>query len=900
MATIYPESLPGELKNTISWALWRRETRGGKPAKVPYRIDGVRAKSNMPASWCKFDTAFMGYQENTTFNGVCWMMPIEPGDFVFIDIDHCIKDGIIEPWAQEVIDEFDSYTERSQSGNGLHILIRGKKLIRRCRKKGSPFEIYDCLRPCYLTGDVVEGHIVIEDRQEALDGLFEKVFAEEMRRARRAPAQKPSPAISNLSDKALYLKAKAAKGGAEFEALWNGSTSEYGGDNSAADMALMNKLAFWTGGNSLQMERMFSDSALGMRDKWKNRPDYRARTLKKAIADAREFYKPPSSESSRTYEDAIKGIDFEELTEGGNAARLERIHGDDLRYNHTHKKWYLWDGGRWEHDNNGGAMRLAADVVGSLYLAASKADGKDARIELVMFAKETDSRKGLNNMLALAANRLKFALTVGDFDTDAWLLGAENVTIDLKAGSPREPRREDLITKAIGARYDRAAQCPLWLKFLARTFPDEELRKYIKRAVGYCLTGSMGEQVFFFCYGQGSNGKSVFLSVLEKLLGEYAVHADFNTFLVQRNEKVRNDLAALAGARVITAIEAEEGGRLSMQVIKAWTGGDPVTARFLFAENFTFRPQGKIWLAANNKPAISERNFAAWRRVRLIPFTSTIPEAERVKEYEKVLYSELPGILNWALEGLKEYLESGLAAPKVVLDATNEYRIENDSLEQFISECCEVDKLTACKNTDLYGAYLAFCDMSGIKALSQTKFSPELKTREGISSTKSKHGVNWTGIALKVEWVTGLSNPSPQAGDVKGDGLGQNAESSPNHTSRKELSAFDPNTSPHSDPTHHPAQNDPLSVGDRSGEEDGPKTPKQDKNSNSDDPGLQKFKAGMAKRQCCLCGRTSPYDLVISYSGNGQHGRICESCRRDGPPPEPTKADSQTRLEAGA
>ena len=329
MATIYPESLPGELKNAISWALWRRETRDGKTDKVPYRIDGVRAKSNMPASWCKFDTAFRGYQENTTFDGVCWMMswmrPEEPGGFVFIDIDHCIKNGIIEPWAQEVIDKFNSYTEKSQSGNGVHILIRGKKPIQRCRKAGSPFEIYDCLRACYLTGDVVDGHTVIGDRQAVLDGLFEKVFAEEMKRARQGPAQKPSPAISNLSDEALYLKAKSAKGGSEFEALWKGSTSEYGGDNSAADMALMNKLAFWTGGNSLQMERMFSNSALGMRDKWKNRPDYRERTIKKAIADAREFYKPPSSESSRTYEDAIKGIDFEELTEGGNAARLERI-----------------------------------------------------------------------------------------------------------------------------------------------------------------------------------------------------------------------------------------------------------------------------------------------------------------------------------------------------------------------------------------------------------------------------------------------------------------------------------------------------------------------------------------------------------------------------------------------
>jgi putative DNA primase/helicase len=839
------DAIPEEVKASRSWTMWKRETRDDQPAKVPYQPNGKKAKSNDPSTWYSFSTVFTAFQDLGGFDGICWMMPTSPGDLVFIDVDHCIIDGTIEPWALEVVERFNSYTEVSQSGNGLHILIKGKKPIKRCRKAGSPFEIYDCLRPCYLTGNVVEGLATIEPRPEDLDRLYQTVFAKELEQACQDPAPKPSPAYSSLSDEALILKATISKGGNEFKALFDGSTLGYGGDDSAADMALMNKLAFWTGGDALQMERLFSSSGLGKREKWRNRPDYRERTIQKAIADAREFYEPPKDgfgrqqhkeeQSKNIHEDLLKGIDCEELTEGGNAARLERIHGDDLRYNHTHKKWYLWDNGRWAVDGNGGAMRLAADVVGSLYFAASKADGKDVRNELVSFAKETDTRKGLNNMLALAANRLKFALTADDFDKDAWLLCAENVTIDLKTGSPREPRQEDLITKTIGARYDRAAKCPLWLKFLDRTFPDEELRRYIKRAVGYCLTGSMGEQVFFFCYGQGANGKTVFLAVLEKLLGEYANHADFSTFLVQRNEKVRNDLAALAGARVITAIEAEEGGRLSMQVIKSWTGGDPVTARFLFAENFTFRPQGKLWLAANNKPAIPERNYAAWRRVRLIPFTSTIPEAERVKEYEKVLYSELSGILNWALEGLKEYLESGLAAPKAVLDATNEYRRENDSLEQFVFECCEIGKLKTCKNTELYGAYLSFCGMSGLNSLSQHKFSPELDTREGISSTKTKHGVEWKGIALKNEWVTDFSKPSPQAGGAKGDGLGQNAQSNGNSSLRENFAHLTPKPSPHNDSETSPIPKSPLSVSGRDGEEDGQKVQKQDKNINSYD-----------------------------------------------------------------
>ena len=150
---LFPENLP--LKDSLSWSLWAKETRDGKPTKVPYQPDGKRAKSNDASTWVKFDTVYMAYQDIGGFDGICWMMPVKPSGIIFIDIDHCIKDGIIEPWALEIVKRFDSYTERSQSGEGLHILIEGVKPIRRCRKVGSPFEIYDCLRPCYLTGNLV-------------------------------------------------------------------------------------------------------------------------------------------------------------------------------------------------------------------------------------------------------------------------------------------------------------------------------------------------------------------------------------------------------------------------------------------------------------------------------------------------------------------------------------------------------------------------------------------------------------------------------------------------------------------------------------------------------------------------------------------------------------------------
>jgi putative DNA primase/helicase len=155
MVVLFPENIPQEIKALPNWSLWKRELIAGKTKKVPYQVSGKKAKSNNPLTWCKFETALTAYQDVEGFDGICWMMPVKPSDIIFIDIDNCIKDRVIEPWALETVKQFDSYTERSQSGTGLHILIRAKKPIKRCRRVSSPFEIYDCLRPCYLTGDVV-------------------------------------------------------------------------------------------------------------------------------------------------------------------------------------------------------------------------------------------------------------------------------------------------------------------------------------------------------------------------------------------------------------------------------------------------------------------------------------------------------------------------------------------------------------------------------------------------------------------------------------------------------------------------------------------------------------------------------------------------------------------------
>jgi putative DNA primase/helicase len=491
--------------------------------------------------------------------------------------------------------------------------------------------------------------------------------------------------------------------------------------------------------------------------KWLERDEeYRQGTIKAGIATAeasqREKEKKKKEKQHQEGPD-LEISDREPATDGGNAQRLIRLHRNNIKYCHTFKKWMVWDSHRWKIDGDGSVYRLCDDVIREIYSeAAVCVDSKD-RSEWAKFAIRSDSSHGYKDMLFLASFNKEIAITADRLDVDPWLLNTKNATVDLRTFEAREPRREDLITKSIGARYDPTAKCPMWLKFLGEIFGgDQDLINYVQRTAGYTLTGSMVEQVYFFCYGTGANGKSVFLAVLRALLGDYAKQASFDTFLIQHTAKVRNDLAALAGARIITASEAEEGSRLSMQVIKSWTGGDPITARFLFGEDFTFRPVGKIWLAANTKPVISERNYAAWRRVHLIPFMVTIQPAAQDRALESKLLEELPGILIWALDGLREYHRIGLSPPEAVIAATDAYRRENDSLAAFLSECCEIQKLAICKNRDLFASYLNFCGITGFSALSQTKFSLDLGNKPGIKSTRDMYGMVWHGINLKLDW----------------------------------------------------------------------------------------------------------------------------------------------------
>jgi hypothetical protein len=294
-------------------------------------------------------------------------------------------------------------------------------------------------------------------------------------------------------------------------------------------------------------------------------------------------------------------------TDSGNAERFAADHGHEVRFCHNTGKWFIWDGQRWVKDDIGQVYRLAKHTVRRMLAESLEADGDDRPV-LVKHALRSESEPRLRALLNLARNERGMPVRVVELDSDPQLLNVSNGTIDLRTGLLREHRREDLITKLVPVQYDPAAACPLWLAFLEEvTGGNQDLLRYMQRAVGYSLTGNTVEHAVFLLYGTGSNGKSTFLESVRYLLGDYAQTAAFTTFMVSRQSSgPRNDLAQLQCARFVTASESEEGSRLAESFVKQVTGGDMVTARFLYGEHFEFRPQFKLWLGTNHKPAVSK------------------------------------------------------------------------------------------------------------------------------------------------------------------------------------------------------------------------------------------------------------------------------------------------------
>jgi putative DNA primase/helicase len=443
----------------------------------------------------------------------------------------------------------------------------------------------------------------------------------------------------------------------------------------------------------------------------------------------------------------LKQLNRIPLTDAGNGECFAYLYKDFLRYCKSNKRWFTWDGFRWKVDTDGEANRAAIFTARARKAAATYIYNQDLKTKSERWAKDSESTGKRNAMLNTAIHLKSIEIQIDEFDRNPFLAGLKNGTLDLETGEFRESKREDYISMQFNVAYDQNAKAPRWEQFLEEVFAgDKELISWIHRAVGYLLTGNTSEQKIFLCFGKGANGKSVFLDVLTHLLGDYAGNCSFSTFDANKKNEATNDLAALKGKRLVTVIETNEDKRLDEARVKVVTGQDNVTARFLYGEFFSYKPSFKIFMAMNHKPLIRGMDEGIWRRIKLIPFTQNFIDKADPYLVSKLI-NELPGILNWAIQGLIEWKQKRLGSAKVIDEASDSYRKESDLLQQWIDETLTFNPDSKLSCQSAYESFLMWCIERSYPRWSVSSFGRAM-TEKGFERKSDGKARHYIGISL--------------------------------------------------------------------------------------------------------------------------------------------------------
>lgn len=757
------EKIPAELKPLAQWGLykliWKPEKN--KYTKIPYSaLTGSKASSTAPEDWTTFDKALEGL-ERYSLDGLGFFFA---NGYVGVDVDHIGAD--LDRWeagntddnlAYEFVSDLQSYTEKSVSGEGIHILIKGNLPGSR-RRKGN-IEMYQSGRFFAMTGNRIGiFNNINHNAEEGLTKLYRK-YLEPKQVIQLHPQRKE---LSNdLSQDEIIAKMLASKTGPRSKLLLDGGWEQFYTSHSEADLAFANDLAFWTGRDFKKMDAIFRQSSL-MRDKWDEKhgkTTYGVATLNKAINEVQNVYNPANDRPKYNFgfmheTNAKKPNTFPPHTwdDTGNADRFSDRFGSLARYSYIDKAWYIYNGSFWEMDQRGLLPSMVDAVVADLKneKITPPPDIKPEEIQQKWAAFTKKSRMNASKKAMMNEIQHRLPVLPEEFDRDKMLFNTANGYIDLTNGSLHDHDIKKMFSKQGDVEYSDTMDCPEWLAFLDQTFAgDQELIDYLQKAIGYSLTGSTEEQVMFILYGSGRNGKSVFMDVLKHVAGSYSRSMQAKSIMVQQTSSAANsDIARLKGARLVTASEPNEGVRLDEGLIKELTGGDTVTARFLYGTEFEFHPEFKLWLATNHKPIIRGTDDGIWRRLMLIPFTVQVPKEKVDKRLQYKLERESVGILNWAVDGALKWQREGLEPPQSVKQASKEYRDDMDVLELFVNDCCDKGPDYQAPAGELFKRYQAWADETGEYKMSKQKFGAQMKQK---FHSKKNSSIFYLGIRLKLD-----------------------------------------------------------------------------------------------------------------------------------------------------
>jgi putative DNA primase/helicase len=449
------------------------------------------------------------------------------------------------------------------------------------------------------------------------------------------------------------------------------------------------------------------------------------------------------------------------LTDSGNAELIAELFGGRLRFDHRRSRWLIWNDFKWTEDSCGEVYLMAKEAARARCVSAAALSNDTERIAEVNWAIKSESRYCLEAALNLAKRTVPIADSGNDWDSDPFLLGVCNGVVNLRTGLLRSATPEDRMILHSTVFYDPSAQCPRFEQFLREVFcEEEETIRFLQRAIGYSLTGSVTEQCLFLCHGDGGNGKGTLFETIRHVLGAYAHNLPFSAFERDGRSSISNDLATLVSKRFVTASETNENIKFNEGRMKMLTGGDQITARFLYGEFFHFNPAAKFWLAFNHLPRVTDDSYGFWRRVRLIPFKAKFSGDQRDRDLPSTLLAEASGILAWALRGCLKWQEEGLGIPPAVSEATEAYRVESDPLAEFLKESCEARSDGFVESGALLSHYNTWAAENNERSMTGREIAPRLRAhgfadaREIVLGTRVR---GRRGLILKNETRTGFS-----------------------------------------------------------------------------------------------------------------------------------------------
>lgn len=695
------------------WTAWREEARGEGKTKVPYRTAADMSKSDDPSTWITYAEArgVSGRLRSIGRKGVGIFLA---GGMGGIDLDSCYDPvaQTLKPWAQEVVDHFASYAEISPSGTGVKVFFTYSaddlEPLREVMEtkwskswsRGSHHEIALHLGGRYFA--VTELHF----------------------------AGSPVEVRPVTRDTLLWLIQTA---GPAFKAQ-SGSDSETVKDRDESRSGRAFRLAGECHRQGLSLD--------GFRAELQKDPDLAewakdARQLKRAWENSR-----PADTTDSDFDDHGAEIMGFPMSEDGVARAFTAAHADRLRYCHSSGRWHVWTGVNWRRDETALAFNWAREI--SRQRASADPLSRDAKIlAKAAFAAAVER---------FAQADRAFAATAGAWDADPWLLGTPGGTVDLRSGELQEARQTDMITKTTRvapiplASFDPERDCPRWLAFLDfATGSDAGAIRFLQQWFGYSLTGDTREEALLFVHGLGGSGKSTAINTVAAILKDYAVAVDTETITAQKHARHSTEIARLHGARMAYASETEAGRAWAENRIKQLTGGDVMTARFMRQDDFEFRPQLKLVVVGNNRPAFSNVDGAIKRRFNVMPFDRKPAKADH--GLKAALEAEYPGILSWMIVGCLDWQRNGLVRPEIMQATTADYFAQMDTFGNWLADRCEIGVRFVATTEDLFDSWSQYARQNGEEPGSRRGDFPQRMKERGFVPVNRTAGIRGRGYS---------------------------------------------------------------------------------------------------------------------------------------------------------